>query len=78
MTPLHHVGDWLRTVLLAIPLPAVRGLFVILLAVILIWVLRLPREETTPEQGRPVEWGENLKVWAALALLIQIAMYALV
>lgn len=77
MTPLHHLGNWLRSLLLAIPMPAVRGLFVLLLVGILVWVLTLPREQTTSPEGS-THLGENLKLWAALTLLIQIALYALV
>ncbi|NOX55349.1 MAG: hypothetical protein GXP27_13115 [Planctomycetes bacterium] len=76
MTPLHVVGDFLRSWLLRVPLEAVQVLFVLLPTVLLIWVLRLPRSETTPPDGHG-GWSENLKFGAALALLIQIAIYAL-
>ena len=75
MTPLHTIGNFLRETMLAIPLFAVRALFIASLAIVLIWVLRLPREETT-RPGETPRWWENLKVWAALALLIQIAVYS--
>lgn len=74
MTPLHHIGEAVRTLMLAIPLSAVRGLFLFTLIALLIWVLRLPREATTPEGG-PRRWDENLKLGAAVALLLQIAVY---
>ncbi len=77
MTPLHEIGNFIRDGLAQIPLPAVRGLFVLLPAVLLIWVLRLPRSETTPE-GRESRWDENLKLWAAAALVIQILIYSFV
>ena len=41
------------------------------------WVLSLPRSETTPP-GRDSGWDANLKLWAAVALLIQIAIYSFV
>ena len=75
MTPLHHIGQLVRDLLLQIPLPVVRALFLAVPILLLIWVLRLPREATTPpeSEGRA---GENLKYAAALALLIQIAIYS--
>jgi len=75
MTPLHHIGNLVRELLLQVPLPVVRALFLAVPIVLLIWVLRLPREVTTsPESsGRA---GQNLKYGAALALLIQIAIYS--
>ena len=75
MTPLHHIGDLLRDWMLAIPLPAVRALFVATLAVVLIWVWRLPRWATTPAGG-PRHWDENLKVGATAALVVQIVIYS--
>ena len=75
MTPLHHFGETLRVALLGIPLSAVRMLFVGSLVVLLAWVLCLPRERTTPD-GRAARWDENLKLAAALALAVQIAIYA--
>jgi hypothetical protein len=76
MTPLHHFGDALRNLMLTIPLPAVRGLFLLTLVVLLIWVLRLPTAAVTPTGGAK-RWDENLKVGAAVALLLQIAIYAI-
>ncbi|HID22691.1 MAG TPA: hypothetical protein EYP14_09865 [Planctomycetaceae bacterium] len=76
MTLLHVVGEFLRNGLLQVPLGAAQVLFVLLPTVILIWVLRLPRSETTPPDGHG-GWNENLKFGAALALLLQIAIYLL-
>jgi len=74
MTPLHHLGEFFRDLLLRVPLDGVRGLFVAALAGLLLWVLWLPREQTCPPAapGRPLQ---NLKLWAALALLLQIVIY---
>jgi len=75
VTPLHDIGTAIRDLLGAIPLPAVRGLFVAGLAGLLIWVLRLPAERTTaPGAGRR---HRDLRVWAALALGFQIVIYGL-
>ena len=77
MTPLHQFGQFVRQALATVPLPAVRALFITLLLAVLIWTLLLPREATTPDgdSSRP---AENLKLWATLALLIQLAFYSLV
>lgn len=76
MTPLHHFGDALRTAMLGIPLPAVRVLFVLTLLIVLVWVLRLPTSTVTPPGGAK-HWDENLKVGAALALVLQLAIYTI-
>ena len=87
MTPLHWIGQFVREWMGAIPLPVVRGLFIALPVVLLIWVLSLPREATTPpddasiSQGYPpkghARWTANLKFGASLALILQIVIYAL-
>ena len=76
MTPLHDLGELLRNVVLMIPLRSVRVLFVGTLVALLVWVLRLPNSEVTPAGGAR-RWDENLKVGAALALVIQIVIYCL-
>jgi len=58
-----------------VPLGVVRLLFLMLLVGLLVWVLRLPNSETAPEgSSKPFE---NLKIWAALALGIQILIYSI-
>ncbi len=76
MTPLHRVGDFLRNLLLLVPLWAVKCLFLAVPVTLLVWVLWLPREQTTPPDDSGT-WTANLKVGAALALLAQIVIYAL-
>ncbi len=76
MTPLHDFGNLLRDLLLRVPLPAARALFVALPAVLLVWVLLLPREETRPLEPNPPA-AADLRWWAAGALAIQIAIYSL-
>jgi len=73
---LHAIGDYVRELMLLVPLPLVRAVFLAVPVVLLIWVLRLPRAETTPESptGR---FGENLKLGAAVALLLQVVIYSL-
>ena len=60
--------------MLQIPLGGARALFVALFVLLLFWVLNLPRRYVTPPD-RPAKPGENLKYWAALAVIIQIAIY---
>lgn len=75
MTPLHQLGNSLREVLIAVPLSAIRVLFVASLVVLLIWVIRLPRSATTPPGGAK-RWDENLKLGACIALILQIIIYS--
>jgi len=74
VTPLHHIGELVRSVLAGIPPGALRVLFVALPTVVLIWVLRLPRQVTTSDGGKYID----LRWIAALALLIQIAIYTII
>lgn len=76
MTPFHTIGDLVRGLFLQVPLPVARGLFLAVPIVLLLWILRLPRSETTSPTGAG-RWDENLKVWASVALLLQIAIYAI-
>ncbi len=76
MTPLHYIGENVRSLLLQVPLPMVRVLFLAVPLLLLIWVLRLPREATTPAGGSG-RWFENLKVGASIALVLQIIIYSL-
>jgi hypothetical protein len=80
MTPLHWIGEAIRQAVLAVPMGVVRALFVALFLGLLVWVLRLPGERTRQPvtgDGRAGLSG-NLKLWAALALLIQALIYLLV
>jgi hypothetical protein len=76
MTPLHTFGDLVRDLFAGIPLPAVRVLFVAVPAVLLLWVMRLPDREALPPESKG-RWDENLRLWAGVALLIQVLIYAL-
>lgn len=73
---LHQIGQSIRELLQQIPLGMVRGLFVASLLVVLVWVLRLPASVTSPPGGAR-RWDENLKIGAAIAIAIQIAIYSL-
>ncbi len=76
MTPLHHIGDFFRNALLTIPLPGVRVIFVALQLALLLWVLSLPRSAATPPDGSG-GWTSNLKIWASLAVLVQVVVYSI-
>lgn len=76
MTPLHHIGNAIREAMLAVPLPAVRILFILVPLVLLIWVLFLPASQARPP-GKRKNVKDNLKIWAALALVIQIVLYSM-
>lgn len=72
--PLHWLGETLRQLFGAIPLTAVRCLFVAVPLLLMIWVLRLPPEATNPPEMRG-RWADDLKVWAWLALAMQVVIY---
>jgi len=74
MTPLHQIGDLLREAFGLIPLWAARALFLALPVGLLIWVWFLPRAAARP-LDRPARWDENLKLWAAIALGLQVVIY---
>lgn len=76
MSPLHSVGESLRELLGQIPLSAVRVVFVAIPLALMIWVLRLPTAQTTPADGRQ-SWDVDLRVWAWLALGVQVVIYCL-
>ena len=80
MTPLHWIGDTVRQAMMAVPMSVVRAIFVALLLALLVWVLRLPKERTRPPEGSDGadHWSANLKLWAAIALILQIVIYLLV
>lgn len=74
-TPLHDFGDALRDVFTAVPVTTVRWLFIALLLGLLIWVVTLPRDRVRPPVEAGAGWSSNLKLWAAVALVIQIGIY---
>ncbi len=75
MSPLRSVGDFIRELFLAVPLEVARLLFVLLPALLLIWVFCLPRTETTAA-ATSRHSCRNLKIWAILALALQVVIYA--
>jgi hypothetical protein len=76
MSIIHEIGDALRAAFGTIPLALVRAAFVAVPLLLMIWVLRLPSNETTPP-GRASRLDENLKVWAWLALAMQVVVYCI-
>jgi uncharacterized iron-regulated membrane protein len=75
VTPLHHIGDFFRQLVLVVPLPVVRAIFVLLLVGLLFWIIRLPNERVRPTRNDPGGWASNLKLWAAIAIGVQIIIY---
>lgn len=75
-TFLHWIGESIREQLMRVPLWVARWLFIALLLVIMGWVVQLPAASVTPP-GRRSEWYEDLRVWAWLALMFQIVVYAM-
>ncbi len=76
MTPLHELGQAIRDALQLIPMPVVRLLFLALPAAILIWLLRLPRTETVMPGADEKATGFDLRWPAAVALIVQLVIYA--
>ncbi|MGE0755868.1 MAG: hypothetical protein AB7F89_11435 [Pirellulaceae bacterium] len=74
MTPLHGLGQFIREMLSAVPLPAVRVLFLASLAVVAYWVIRLPRSAGRQQPDSP--WTEDLRIWAFVAIAVQFVIYA--
>ena len=79
MSPLHQFGEAIRKLLLQIPLGAARAIFLLFLVALLLWVLTLPRAQTTPPNTAPgqLRLSENLKLWAAISLVLQLLIYSL-
>jgi hypothetical protein len=73
--PLHWIGDQLRALFLQVPLWVARGLFLAVIFALMVWIVQMPRAATTPNAHAP--WHEDLRVWAWLALVFQLAAYAL-
>lgn len=74
--PLHWIGDTLRAAFLLVPMEFVQAVFVAVPLLLMVWVLRLPTAETTPPESRG-GWADDLKVWAWLALAMQVLVYCM-
>ncbi len=68
-------GEAVRVLILAVPLPVARGLLLLPPALVLAWLLTIPREELTgpPHGARRV----SLRPFAIAALAIQLVLYVL-
>ena len=75
MTLFHWIGDTLRQQLDQVPLSVARWLMIGLFLALMIWIVQLPATVTNPTD-RPAKWTSDLKIWAWLALLIQIVIYS--
>jgi hypothetical protein len=74
-TPIHDFGDWLRAALQSIPLTTVRGAFLAFLLIAWLGVLLAPAPQREADEERPARWDGKLKLWASLALFVQIVIY---
>ena len=72
---LHWIGDQLRQSFVAIPLWAAKGLFLGLLFGLMVWIVQIPKSAATPHAS--AAWHEDLRLWAWLALLIQMFVYGM-
>lgn len=77
MTPtfLHWIGDTLRLQLMRIPMWGVRWIFIGFFLILMGWIVQLPARQATPG-GLRCEWYEDLRIWAWVALMFQIIVYA--
>lgn len=74
-TFLHHIGDAIREMMAAVPLPLVGWVFVAIPAALLLWVLTCrisPEDEDTDPRATRL-----IRIGAAVALLLQIVIYGL-
>ncbi|HEY0982660.1 MULTISPECIES: hypothetical protein [unclassified Schlesneria] len=76
MTLFHWIGNTLREQLDLIPLSTARWLMIGLFLGLMFWVVQLPTDQTNPSD-RTARWTDDLKIWAWLALIIQILIYSL-
>lgn len=75
MTFLHWIGDSLRRQAEQVPLSVAQWLLIGVLLVLLFWVVQIPSEQATPGDRQSC-WYQDLRVWAWLALMTQIAIYS--
>lgn len=76
MSPVHFIGEQLRSVFLMIPMWFVKGLFIAVPLTLMIWVVRLPTARAVPP-GTTHRWDEDLRIWAWLALALQVLVYCI-
>lgn len=76
MTFLHSIGNVLRLQLESVPLGVARWLMIGVFLVLLFWVIQVPSRRATPAD-RPSIWLDDLRIWAWLALMIQVVIYGL-
>lgn len=75
MTFLHLIGDTLRLQLERVPLSVARWLLIGVFLILMFWVVQLRSSEATPHD-RQSKWYEDLRIWAWLALMMQIVIYS--
>ena len=75
MTFLHWIGETLRLQLERVPLSVARWLLIGVFLVLMFWVVQLRSSEATPSD-RQSKWYEDLRIWAWLALMMQVIIYS--
>lgn len=72
---LEPLADWLLALVLKVPLPVVRLIFLGVLAVLAVWVLSLPAQRAVDEKGRTKSVLTDLRLMAIGLLLLQSVFY---
>ncbi len=74
MTFLHTIGEALRIQLEAVPLSIAKWLMIGVFLLMLFWVIQVSSRKATPADRSSI-WFEDLRIWAWLALMIQVVIY---
>ena len=72
---LKPLADWLLALVLKVPLPAVRLIFLGLLAALAVWALTLPPQRPEGEAGKNSTILSDLRLFAVGLLLLQSIFY---
>ncbi|MBN1996813.1 hypothetical protein JW935_04615 [candidate division KSB1 bacterium] len=69
---LSSMVDFFFALVIAVPMPLVRLLFILILISIAVWIFFLPKEI---EEGKRKTWWNDLRYFALLVLFLQIILY---
>jgi len=72
---LKPLSDWMFDVVLGVPLPVVRYIFLGLLAAQVLWVLTLPSQRAVDESGNERSLFTDLRLIAVGLLVLQSILY---
>jgi hypothetical protein len=76
MTFLHWIGETLTSQFDQVPLSTARWILIAVLLLLVFWVVQLPSNQATPDD-RQSKWYEDLRLWAWIALMMQIVIYSI-